>query len=76
MTNVLKENWNTRGNFSTQGVIFCFSGFEGKLENELLLFSDVAAKVLHGFMQRQWEKGKGGRRHHQELIPEFVERMR
>ncbi|PWA98168.1 40S ribosomal protein S14 [Artemisia annua] len=40
---------------------------EGKLENELLSFSDVAAKVLHGFMQQQWEKGKGGRRHHEEL---------
>ena len=67
MTYVLKENWKTSGNFLVQGVIFCFSWFEGKLENELLSFSDVAAKVLYGFMQRQWEKGKGGKRHHNEL---------
>ncbi|GKA15583.1 hypothetical protein Tco_0695330 [Tanacetum coccineum] len=33
-------------------------------------------EVLYGFMQHQSKKGKGGRKHHQELIPESIGRIK
>ncbi|GKA37377.1 hypothetical protein Tco_0723942 [Tanacetum coccineum] len=37
---------------------------------------DWNIEVLYGFMQQQLEKGKGGRKHHLELIPESIRRMK
>nr|GEZ72802.1 NAD(P)H-quinone oxidoreductase subunit T, chloroplastic [Tanacetum cinerariifolium] len=37
---------------------------------------DWDTEVLYAFMRQQSEKGKGGRKHHQELIPESIGRLK
>ncbi|GKD89646.1 hypothetical protein Tco_1365153, partial [Tanacetum coccineum] len=37
---------------------------------------DWNTEVLYGFKRQQSKKGKGGRNHHQELIPESIGRMK